>query len=101
MIDDIAGQTPAIPDRPRVWRRGDPEPPAGIDVLRDPSIEPAEAHLAEAYLCRLDNGRWEWLNDPSDRTGVRVSATWEDAMKEADGPMIEVPATAEFGQDDV
>lgn len=85
-----ATEDPA-PREPRVWRKGDDEPPAGVDILWDPISE------GEAYLCRLDDGTWEWFDNPEDRTGVRYAAPWNVAMQDSDGPLSEVPASPATG----
>jgi hypothetical protein len=69
------------------WRRGNPEPPQGINVLWDPD---PMAQDAEAYLCRLADGTWEWFRSPTttELTGPRVNCTWDEAIAEADGALV-------------
>ena len=72
-------------DPPPVWTAGSPEPPAGVDVLHE-----LNSDAAEQYLCRLDDGDWEWFADPNDRSDGTTARSWEGAACLAEGPLYDV-----------
>lgn len=66
--------TPATPT-PRVWRKGDPEPPESIQVL----VDCRDDHLP--YLCRIPGSRgwWQWFEKPADRRRAPGGVPWAEA----------------------
>jgi hypothetical protein len=70
-----AASVPATPTEPRVWRKGDPEPPEHIEVLVDCKDE----HLP--FLCRIPGslGWWQWFDKPADRHRAPGGVPWTEA----------------------
>lgn len=66
---------PATPTEPRVWRKGDPEPPESIAVL----VDRKDNHLP--YLCRIPGSPqwWQWFARPADRHRAPGGVPWGDA----------------------
>lgn len=73
--------------QPRTWGPGDPEPPAGVDILHDPL---ALAHGTEPYLVRIGH-RWAWCRTPHSMAHGEPD-TWATVVLAADGPLHDITA---------
>ena len=63
----------------RVWRTGDPMPPADVTVLRE--TRPSTI----SYLIRRSADMWSWGNGPDDHGGEPF--TWTNAVSKAVAPL--------------
>lgn len=80
-----SGDTPA-----RVWQEGDPEP-EGVELVHDAG----DLIAAYPYARRASDGRWLWVSAPDEQIYDLGYLTWPELLKDAHGPVSEVPAGGE------
>lgn len=79
----------AQPREPRVWRKGDPMPPHGVDLLQD------EDDGILRFLERVAADLWRWRSEDGATTGE--PGTWTKRSQPSLGPLTEVVPPTQGG----